>query len=206
MAHASRSTAATASTADAYQFGINDEIYLDGGTQLVENGLGNPLVIFDTGDATPDNSWTITTAANPNAQDANALLATFNGMNAGYDGIATLGGVGEIEMGGADYTLNVMAAGGSYTDMGATLDVDMGGDTITFQAYGTSYWHVNGAGDTAVLDGTAIDGITASPVELYFTGAMAQYALGFDAAGDVTVTGGTTGTTTIETEGGRRRA
>ena len=130
------------------------------------------------------------------------MLVTFDGTNAGYDGVATLGGVDGGGIGGTDYTLNVMAAGASYTDKGQTIDVDMGGDTITFQNTAASYWHVNGSGDTAILDPAYSYATLAYPVELYFTGAMAQYAIAYNAAGNLTVTGGSTGTTTIDLAGG----
>jgi hypothetical protein len=182
---------------DAVMYGdislLGDEFVLNGGTQTVY-ATSTEAVQFLTGSDNPAD-WAIS------EKTVGKVVETiFNGNDAGYDGIATISGATTVELNDEQYVLTSIAVGASPVsitsgDEGGNIVTDGGNATINFdQPYFTNYWFVGGASDAATL--------TEGTTEIYLTGALSAYTLSYNAAGNLLVTGGTTGTTFIALAGG----
>ena len=185
----------SSSMPDLVQYGSSggDTIYVNGGNSFVDGGAGNDIVEFsDSGSGAADGRWNVS---------QNSLgQVVINGLNAGYDGTATLADVEQAYLGGTTYNLFATPAGGGNVNVntGYALVTDGAGtDTLTFSNPYTSYWHA-GAGTTAAT-------LTNGTTEIYFLGAESQYSVTYNGSNTVTVSdsvAGRNGTKTITLSGG----
>ena len=185
-------------TPDPVQYGTsgNDTFYVNGGTSFTDGGAGVDNVIFDGGTYIADSHWQVS---------ENSLgQVVINGVNAGYDGTATLADVEQVNLGGTTYNLYATPAGGGGTSVttGYALVTDGAGtDTLTFDSNSTSYWHAGaGAGATAAT-------LTNGTTEIYLAGPQTDYTLAYDGVRTLTVTNTNdvdgTGTKTLTLAGGK---
>ena len=165
---------------------------LDGGDQSVFAAANKGQVTLSAGSDDPGD-WAISQKTGVNG----VLSTVFDGIDAGYDGIATLTGVSQITLNDQTYALDEIAAGKSLTTklntsgQNGNIITDSGNATVKFaDQLGEDYWFVGGAGDKATINSD-------NNVEVYFSGDESAYSFEYDANGNLLVTGGTTGTTTI---------
>ena len=187
----------SSSSPDAVQDGTaaNDTFWVNGGISTINGGSGTDLVDFNNaGTGVVDGRWSV-------AETASGQFV-IGGVNAGYDGTATLANVEQVGIAGTTYALFAApAAGGSLTVGGTGSDLvadSSGNDALTFSGTGTNYWHTSGGTDTATL--------SAGTTEIYFLGAESQYTIAYNGTTDVvTVTDSVAsrnGTKTITLTGG----
>jgi hypothetical protein len=158
---------------------------------VVVDGYEGQLATFDTADETPDGNWSIGVNASGDAVFSGNAATGFT------DTVALTPQITLVELGQSLYGLAIIPDAGLSGSVGSGAIVAEGTGTsrVNLGYDDDDYWHVNGSSDT-------IDLAYGTDNEFYFSGAESAYAIAYNGAGTLTVTGGSTGTTTFEIANG----